>query len=183
MGRNQTGGNVSKCQPLGRKEEFLFQGVSESPLALQHKLWPGACSGALHSLWSVLGGSQPLSLPSPWGGVRVPEEFRPQPEVTAPRAGADITKRASELEQGSCRAPQRRARRRLPWKCAGQVWGWEPGADPEGSVQELPGVCIGCRGEVLVLTSGTPVCRSKAVALPTRAWPLRVLQHLWKLQC
>lgn len=140
------GGNISKCQPLGRKEEFLFQGVSESPLALQHKLRPGACSGALHSLWSVLGGSQPLSLPSPWGGVRVPEEFRPQPEVTAPRAGADITKRASELEHGPCHAPHSRARRCLPWKCAGQAWGRELGADPAGSAQELPGMCTGRTG-------------------------------------
>lgn len=44
-------------------------------------------------------------------------------------------------------------------------------------------MCARDRGQVLVLTSGTLVCRSKTVALPTTACSPGILQHLWKLRC
>lgn len=44
-------------------------------------------------------------------------------------------------------------------------------------------MCAQDAGEVLALTSGTRVRRPKAVALPTRAWPPSVRQHLWELWC
>lgn len=45
-------------------------------------------------------------------------------------------------------------------------------------------MCAQDGGQVLVLTSGTLVCRSKTVALPTTARPPPgILQHLWKLWC
>lgn len=85
---------ISQVPATGRKEEFLFQGVSESP----H--WPCStscgqatmcgcvvpeCSGALPpGLWSVLEAPAPYPALSLGGGARVLEEFRPQPKVAAP---------------------------------------------------------------------------------------------------
>lgn len=69
-----------------------------------------------------------------------------------------------------------------PWKCVGQAWGWELGADPEGSARSCQ-VCAqdvgGGAGSDLRNTS----VQAQGCGPANESLAPSVLQHLWELWC